>query len=97
MLRELASLQHTQPGPAVLIYWPSEDQYKYQLKKWGFGRNVPKVVKEEACRALGKRSRDAMSTSVVEYKGEGIDKTKLRRHMIALARQQDALRLSNNV
>jgi hypothetical protein len=58
---------------------------------------VPNAVKEEACKALGKRSRDGTSTSVVEYKGEGIGKTKLRRHMAALARQHSELRLSNNV
>jgi hypothetical protein len=96
MHRELGFLQHTN-DPTVLIYWSSEHQYKYHLKKWGYAKNVPKAVKEEACKALGKRSRDATSTSVVEYKGEVIDKTKLRRHMIALARQHNALRLSNNV
>jgi hypothetical protein len=81
----------------VLIHWSSERQYKYQLRKWGFSKNVPKAVKEEACKALGKRSRDATSTPIVEYKGEMIDKTKLRRHAIALARQHNALRLGNNV
>lgn len=75
----------------------SERQYKYHLKKWDFGKIVPTSVKEEACKALGKRSREAASTSIVEYNGERIGKAKLRRYMISLARQDNALRLSNNV
>jgi hypothetical protein len=58
---------------------------------------VPTRIKEQACTALGKRTREAASTSIVEYNGERIDKAKLRRYMISLARQDNALRLSNNV
>ncbi|KAE9373954.1 hypothetical protein N431DRAFT_557867 [Stipitochalara longipes BDJ] len=74
-----------------------ERQYKYHLKKWDIGKIVPTSVKEQACKVLGKRSRDAASTSTVEYNGERIDKAKLRRYMISLARQDNALRLGNNV
>lgn len=75
----------------------SERQYKYHLKKWDVGKTVPTSVKEEACTALGKRTRGATSTSTVEYNGERIGKAKLRRSMITLARQDNIVRLSQNV
>jgi hypothetical protein len=58
---------------------------------------VPTRVKEQACTALGKRNREAASTSTVEYNGERIDKAKLRRYMISIARQDNALQLGNNM
>lgn len=67
-----------------------ERQYKYHLREWGFGKSIPEKVKEEACYALGKRSRDHTSTPTVEYNGEEIEKAKLRRYMISKAKQNEA-------
>ena len=75
----------------------SPHQYKYQLKKWGITKSVPAAKKEEAIKAIGKRTRDGASTTAVRYKGQEIDKKRIRRHIKNEARQDDDLHLCNKV
>ncbi|KAM3069979.1 hypothetical protein ACMFMG_003984 [Clarireedia jacksonii] len=80
---------------------PSEHQYKYYFKKWAMSKSVPFAKKEAAVKALGKRVREeSTSTSPVTYKGDRIDKKRLRRHLVELERtikKNEAIELGNNV
>ncbi|KAI1372771.1 hypothetical protein F4677DRAFT_431474 [Hypoxylon crocopeplum] len=72
-------------------------QYKYYFKKWGIFKSVPSSAKEKAIVALGKRDRDGEITGGVRYKGEVIDKKRLRRHINDQARAEAAILLSEAV
>ena len=79
----------------------SEHSYKYYFSQWGISKNIPGTVKDAAILALGKRIRDCNSTPAVHYKGQGINKKRLRRHISAAEKKkEDAdsyIQLSSNV
>jgi hypothetical protein len=79
----------------------SEHHYKYQFKKWAITKSVPSAKKEAAVKALGKRVREgSTSTSLVTYKGNRVDKKRLRRYMVEQERalqKNEALELGNNM
>ncbi|KAK7943591.1 uncharacterized protein PG986_012704 [Apiospora aurea] len=66
-------------------------QYKYHINKWGLNKNVSSTAKEQAIKALEKRQRKGTATGEVRYKGEPVDKKKLRRHLQAMSRVEPKL------
>ncbi|KAK5635541.1 hypothetical protein RRF57_011253 [Xylaria bambusicola] len=56
-------------------------QFKYHLKKWDFTKAVPKAAKDKVVKAIGKRLREGKSVGTVRYKGENIDKKRIRRYL----------------
>ncbi|PQE32433.1 Clr5 domain protein [Rutstroemia sp. NJR-2017a WRK4] len=78
-----------------------EHQYKYYFKKWAMTKSVPSAKKEAAIKALGKRLREGTtSTSLVTYKGDRVDKRRLRRHMLEQERalkKSETLELGSNI
>ncbi|KAI1328405.1 hypothetical protein F5Y16DRAFT_154316 [Xylariaceae sp. FL0255] len=56
-------------------------QFKHHLKKWGITKIVPKAAKDQAIKAIGKRMREGNSVVGVKYRGEEIDKKRIRRYL----------------
>ncbi|KAI0023051.1 hypothetical protein F4780DRAFT_125516 [Xylariomycetidae sp. FL0641] len=72
-------------------------QYKYRLKSWGIWRYLPSTVKAKAIGALGKRARGTSPSPNIRYKGEEVDKKRLRRHINSHMRSRETLQLGDAV
>jgi hypothetical protein len=63
----------------------------------GHFEKCPYGQKEQAFKAIGKRSGGSSSTAVVKYKGERIDKKRLRRYINAKQKQDTEFQLASNM
>ncbi|KAK8044160.1 hypothetical protein PG993_004184 [Apiospora rasikravindrae] len=66
-------------------------QYKYHIKKWGLKKNISSTAKDQVIKVLEKSQRNITTTGEVRYKGEAVDKKKLRRHLQAMSRVEPKL------
>ncbi|KAH8589002.1 hypothetical protein B0O99DRAFT_523979 [Bisporella sp. PMI_857] len=72
-------------------------QYKYHLSKWGISKNISSLKKEQAIKAIGKRTRDGTEVGGVRYNGREVPKKRLRRYMGTQAKLEQDLQLRSNV
>lgn len=78
----------------VLTSGNSIRQYKYRLKKWEINKNTTSETKERAIAAIRKRARDGIDVGGVRFRGEELDKKRLRRHVMAQAQVPQELHLN---
>lgn len=91
--------QHSRPSAIVLHSTDvvSVRQYKYHLKKWDISKSISSSVKDQAIKAIRKRVRDGETVGGVRYKGEEVDKKRLRRYLDDQRRLSQDFRFSNIV
>ncbi|KAK8069909.1 hypothetical protein PG994_006525 [Apiospora phragmitis] len=66
-------------------------QYKYHLKEWGFSKNISSTAKGQVIKAIERRQRKGKAIGEVRYKGEPVDKRKLRRYLQTLPQDEPQL------